>query len=235
VAGLGLAVAIAPSLPLQRRPFLASVKTEIITEVLKRILGRLARREAHDTSTALSEDAEQGLKRYLEMERYVLAEIKRGNRDAIPADVAFLFGHTHKPFERTTRYESYHAPISLLNSGGWVVDSLYTNKLHGGAILFVDETSTQRRFVCIRRAIRPMSTGFESPPLPPPATLCLSDSRRFLHLNVDSEGSAPAPVDDLNANDSRSSLGRFEAFPPYRAAPKGVPSCSVPRGALTPS
>lgn len=132
-----LALAIEPSLPLQRWPFLTGIKTELVTEVLKWTLGRLARREVHDASTELTENAERGLKRYLE--RYVLAEIKRGNRDAIPANVTFLFGHTHKPFERATRYEGYHAPVRLLNSGGWVVDSLYTNKLHGGAILFVDE------------------------------------------------------------------------------------------------
>ena len=131
-----LAGAITPQLPSWLRLF-PLPKRWLITKVLEHTVGQLATREVHETETALSPDAAAGLKHYLE--KYLLAEIKRGNDDAVPADVTFIFGHTHKPFQDTQRFEGYKEPVKVLNSGGWVVDTTQASKMHGGAILFVDD------------------------------------------------------------------------------------------------
>lgn len=97
----------------------------------------MASREAQDTGGALSPDAAAGLAGYLE--RYVLPEILRGNDGRVPADTTFLFGHTHKPFEGGMAFRGFSPPVKVLNSGGWVVDTLATDPLHGGAVILVDD------------------------------------------------------------------------------------------------
>ena len=129
------AVAIEPKLPLKWR-ILDKIKTAILTRIIICLSDALVSREVHDTAAELSADAAAGLKRYLE--NYVLSEIKRGNQDAVPADVSFIFGHTHKPFEKTQGFAGYQQPIKLLNSGGWVVDTRETDSFHGGTVLLVD-------------------------------------------------------------------------------------------------
>jgi len=131
-----LARSITPQLPSWLR-LLPLPKRWLITKVLEHTVGQLATREVHETDTALSADAAAGLKHYLE--KYVLAEIKRGNHDSVPADVTFIFGHTHKPFQGTQRFQGYKEPVKVLNSGGWVVDTTQASKIHGGAIVFVDD------------------------------------------------------------------------------------------------
>jgi Calcineurin-like phosphoesterase len=130
-----LARAITAQLPAWMR--LLPFKLRLITKILEHTVGQLATREVHETDTALSPDTAAGLKHYLE--KYVLREIKRGNHDSVPADVTFIFGHTHKPFQKSDRFSGYSEPVKLLNSGGWVVDTCDPNPLHGGAIIFVDD------------------------------------------------------------------------------------------------
>lgn len=59
-----------------------------------------------------------------------------------PTQVSFVFGHSHKPFERynkDTDFAGYPVKLKVYNSGGWVVDSNEVQKLHGGAAILIDE------------------------------------------------------------------------------------------------
>jgi hypothetical protein len=51
----------------------------------------------------------------------------------------FVFGHTHKPFSVMYNFRSFPQWVPVYNSGGWVVDSVDRQKLHGGAVILIDE------------------------------------------------------------------------------------------------
>jgi hypothetical protein len=114
-----------------------TVEHMILTEVLDFLLGNVAHREVKQTSAPLSEDANDGLRLFLE--KFLLKQIQTDNNNLIPPDVTFIFGHTHKPFEKIHTYAGYANGVKLFNDGGWVVDSMVPAPLKGGAIVLVDE------------------------------------------------------------------------------------------------
>jgi hypothetical protein len=101
------------------------------------VFTRLSPLEKHRTDQALSLDAQYGLQRY--MEGPLLAQISMENKQRIPADITFLFGHTHKPFQQEMNFPGYPAALKVYNSGGWVVDTVQVSPIHGAAVLLVDE------------------------------------------------------------------------------------------------
>ncbi|MBV9106036.1 MAG: hypothetical protein JO313_08440 [Verrucomicrobia bacterium] len=109
----------------------------ILTSVLSFFLNRVAKREVKRTDTVLSEDAESGLRQYLE--KFLLKQIQTDNAGSVPTDVTFIFGHTHKPFEEVRPYAGYPVGVKVFNNGGWVVDSMAPAPRKGGALILVDE------------------------------------------------------------------------------------------------
>jgi hypothetical protein len=100
--------------------------------------------ERNKPETWLSEDARKGLWAYMEgpLWQQVTAEWQRitGEKDVSKlAEVTFVFGHTHKPFQEDMNFLNYHGWVKVYNSGGWVVDTVDRQPLHGGAIILVDE------------------------------------------------------------------------------------------------
>jgi UDP-2,3-diacylglucosamine pyrophosphatase LpxH len=112
------------------------MKVWLLYRVLGATMGRLANAEVQRKDVQLSEDAEAALKRYLEgpLRAQVLSE-----RPSVPAEVTVVFGHTHKPFERVTHYQGFAEDVKLLNSGGWVVDSVDAKAPVGWAVVLLDE------------------------------------------------------------------------------------------------
>ncbi len=106
--------------------------------LLDLILGRRFALERNRTDQPLSPDAQQGLHSYMEgpLREQILVE----NKQKIPADITFLFGHTHKPFQQPMDFTGYPASINVYNSGGWVVDKVQPMSVFGAAVLLVDET-----------------------------------------------------------------------------------------------
>lgn len=131
--GLTLAAAIAERAPggRARRWMTARVMRDLMTHLVERA-GRL---ERHHPAAPLSTNAQQGLQEYLEGP--VLSELE-GDGKAIPK-TTLVFGHTHKPFEGTRAATGFPAPVSLANTGGWVVDTTDTNPLQGASAILVDE------------------------------------------------------------------------------------------------
>jgi len=84
----------------------------------------------------LSDDAEKGLWAYLEGP--LSSQIRR-EQDTMPAKITFVFGHTHKPFEEDMNFAGYPEWTDVYNSGGWVVDTVQPQPLHGGSVILVDE------------------------------------------------------------------------------------------------
>lgn len=85
----------------------------------------------------LSADAEKGLWAYMNgpLKEQIMAEMK-GN---MPSDVTFVFGHTHKPFQEDMNFKGYPEWVNVYNTGGWVVETVVAEPLHGGAVVLVDD------------------------------------------------------------------------------------------------
>src|SRR5207237_891709 len=105
--------------------------------LLDMILGRSFALERNRATQPLSPDALQGLHSYLEgpLREQILIE----NKQKIPTDIAFLFGHTHKPFQQSMNFAGYPTPIKVYNSGGWIVDKVQQFPIYGARALLVDE------------------------------------------------------------------------------------------------
>ncbi|HEY0793184.1 MAG TPA: hypothetical protein VGD78_19120, partial [Chthoniobacterales bacterium] len=132
-----LAGALAPLFPPRGR-WAAAPKRALLGLVLRRLAaGRLSTREVHQTGAVLSVRSQAGLTKYVS--ENLLPEIRRGNGNEVPGEVTFVFGHTHKPFERRLEFPGYPGPVAVFNSGGWVADTLVPEPLHGGAVVVVDD------------------------------------------------------------------------------------------------
>ncbi|HJZ81932.1 MAG TPA: hypothetical protein VKD91_16360 [Pyrinomonadaceae bacterium] len=109
----------------------------VLKWVLRKALKEVKDRERMTPEKDLSADAEKGLKNYLEGP--VLDQIIQERSGNIP-DLTFVFGHTHKPFQRDMQFGAgYHPWSRVYNSGGWVVDTLTCAPTHGGAVILLDE------------------------------------------------------------------------------------------------
>ncbi|MBQ1764916.1 MAG: metallophosphoesterase [Aquincola sp.] len=50
----------------------------------------------------------------------------------------FIYGHTHKPFEREFAVPGYPMPVAVYNTGGWVIDQPTMGGTQGAAAVLVD-------------------------------------------------------------------------------------------------
>ncbi|RLB27963.1 MAG: hypothetical protein DRH11_17910, partial [Deltaproteobacteria bacterium] len=50
-----------------------------------------------------------------------------------------VFGHTHKPFQEDMNFKGYPHWTNVYNTGGWIVESVDPQPLHGAAVILVDE------------------------------------------------------------------------------------------------
>ncbi|KQP12793.1 metallophosphoesterase [Pseudorhodoferax sp. Leaf267] len=53
-------------------------------------------------------------------------------------DLAFVFGHTHKPFEDQLPVAGFARPVSVYNTGGWVMDQPTMAATQGASAVFLD-------------------------------------------------------------------------------------------------
>jgi hypothetical protein len=121
----------------QQPKFLEGVEVKSLDWIVDKVLTGRFSLEKNRTAQALSADALQGLHSYMEV--FLLEQIRIENKQFIPPDIAFLFGHTHKPFQQQMTFAGYPAPVAVYNSGGWVVDKLQPVPIYGAAALLVDE------------------------------------------------------------------------------------------------
>jgi len=118
--------------------WIAGVETQGLTWLLDIILGRMAGLERNKPAQLLSPDAQQGLQSY--MEGPLLEQIRVENKQSIPSDITFIFGHTHKPFSQDMSFTGYPKWMKVYNSGGWVVDTVQREPIYGAAVILIDET-----------------------------------------------------------------------------------------------
>ena len=78
-----------------------------------------------------------GLCRYLQgpTRQHITAELG----GAVPEDVTFIFGHTHKPFEDRLPVAGFARPVAIYNIGGWILDTPMFGTVEGASALFIDD------------------------------------------------------------------------------------------------
>jgi hypothetical protein len=101
------------------------------------VAGRASKLERHTPGAVLSDDASIGLFRYLNGP--LRAQLDGECTGGSDTRVSFVFGHTHKPFERVDRLDGFTQPVAMFNTGGWVVDTTSANPMQGAAVILVDE------------------------------------------------------------------------------------------------
>lgn len=88
----------------------------------------------------LSPDAEKGLWWYMNGPlRHQIDNECKEKGFPVPSDVTFVFGHTHKPFQEDSNFKEYTGWVDVYNTGGWVVETVDPQPLHGGGMVLVDE------------------------------------------------------------------------------------------------
>ncbi len=108
------------------------------------VAGRVANLErTAPTAGPLTEAGIAGLRRYVEgplalqLAREALPDPKASPDPS--NGTAFVFGHTHKPFQSLESYAGFTAPVQVYNTGGWVVDTLEPDTRAGAAAVLIDE------------------------------------------------------------------------------------------------
>jgi UDP-2,3-diacylglucosamine pyrophosphatase LpxH len=110
---------------------------KIVYSFLKITLGTVAKHERADGGGSLSDEMRSKLILYLD--KILKRQLSHERKENIPKDLQFVFGHTHKPFAETLTNTSYAKPIQIVNTGGWVVDTVDKKETYGGAVILVDE------------------------------------------------------------------------------------------------
>lgn len=112
---------------------------------------RIASHERRRPDHALSAAAERGLGVYLDGPVRMQVEQELGS---LPEQLTFVFGHTHKPFERSWTSPALARPIELFNTGGWVVDSDVTEPHQGAAVVMMDDNLEVVSMRCYNQSAR---------------------------------------------------------------------------------
>jgi hypothetical protein len=140
------------------------VARRALTTALNLAVSRVSARERRHTAAVLSPDAQRGLREYVEgpLRNQLVAEC---NGDP-PSELTFAFGHTHKPFVDVIDAAGYPSPLPVMNTGGWVVDGLQPEPLHGRAAVLVDEdlNSLLLRFYAQRAHASEYQAVIQTPP-----------------------------------------------------------------------
>jgi len=108
----------------------------VLPKVARWLVPKVASRERSTPHVVLSEKTVKGLHEYLSGP--VHRQLERERPDSASRDLVFVFGHTHKPFERSERVDGFTRPVAVVNSGGWVVDTEETSPVQGASIVLVD-------------------------------------------------------------------------------------------------
>jgi hypothetical protein len=106
--------------------------------VVKQVTSKQERQQMgrDETGVPLSDSSKQGLQWYIEGPLHKQVEVEYG---AAPDSVTFVLGHTHKPFQKVMSFKGYQREVSVLNTGGWIVESVEPEPLHGGAMVLIDD------------------------------------------------------------------------------------------------
>lgn len=120
----------------QMRGEFRSVARLGLTVLGRRLVSKVASRERSIPGVVLSPKTTKGLHEYLSGP--VIRQLERERPGSADRELAFVFGHTHKPFERSEQVAGFRQPVAIVNSGGWVVDTEGTSTVQGASVVVID-------------------------------------------------------------------------------------------------
>ena len=129
--------------------------------VVDSLVGKFSQLERFMYTRHLSEGSIEGLKSYLY--GAVLDQMINDLDDENAGDkqTTFIFGHTHKPFVDQVVAEGFSKPVSVYNTGGWVLDTSLFSTVEGAQVVFVDadhNTAALRLFAPPENGLVPLVT-----------------------------------------------------------------------------
>jgi len=110
---------------------------KIIYAFLKITLGTIAKHERTDSGGSLSDEMRDKLVFYLN--QTLKRQLNREKKENPPKEIQFVFGHTHKPFSEVMANLDYPQKVQVVNTGGWVIDTVDRKSTYGGAVILIDE------------------------------------------------------------------------------------------------
>jgi hypothetical protein len=118
------------------REWTRPVELALANALVRREVRHMANSERSTPDVTLSPKSRLGLRDYLEgpLRRQIVEDL-----GAVPADVTFIFGHTHKPFVEEWSVLGYPKTVRIHNTGGWVVDSAQPAPSQGGVAVLIDD------------------------------------------------------------------------------------------------
>ncbi|WP_306097206.1 metallophosphoesterase [Qipengyuania flava] len=96
--------------------------------------GRAAERQREGYGHVLSDAEIDDIGWYLSTP--VAAQL-RDELGALPRELNFVFGHTHKPFQDELTVANFELPVGVFNTGGWVLDEPTLMPVQGCAAMLV--------------------------------------------------------------------------------------------------
>jgi hypothetical protein len=116
--------------------WLRFVEGKLVSALVRHEVRRVSRSERATPGVTLSPKTRLGLRQYLEgvVHQQLVEEM-----GTVPAEVGFVFGHTHKPFVEDWSVVGYPGLVRVCNTGGWVVDSADPAITQGGVAVLLDE------------------------------------------------------------------------------------------------
>jgi hypothetical protein len=116
--------------------WLHNAEGAVIDAIVTYEMSQHVRTERGTAGVTLSARGRAGLEAYLAgaVRAQLTAEL-----GAPAADLTFVFGHTHKPFVERWPVSGYPAPVGIVNTGGWVVDTPIDDPVQGAVVALVDD------------------------------------------------------------------------------------------------
>jgi hypothetical protein len=138
------------ALPLPKTNQVRDAVSIIAKGIIDGTVGKFSQTERLSYTSYLGPNSIKGLRDYL------IGAVGRQMLDWFgkdqPAQTAFIFGHTHKPFEDQIVVEGmvegaegqepvsmFNAPVEVYNTGGWILDTSLLSTKEGASIIFVDD------------------------------------------------------------------------------------------------
>ncbi|WP_223429028.1 hypothetical protein [Tateyamaria pelophila] len=102
------------------------------------IVGGFSQLERYGYTEHLGLASQRGLRDYIAQVVKTQMEEELGP-DGQPDHTTFIFGHTHKPFSDQIVVPGFKRPVSVYNTGGWVVDTSLLSTVEGASVVLMDE------------------------------------------------------------------------------------------------
>ncbi|MFZ3149460.1 MAG: hypothetical protein WA137_10505 [Methanothrix sp.] len=112
------------------------LEEQILKSALKFAFSNVSGGERSLNELPLGKQTEKGVAQYLMAVKNQIIDERHG---VLPPELAFVFGHTHKPFLEEFNLEGFKTPVAVYNTGGWVVDKVKREEVFGGSVLLMDE------------------------------------------------------------------------------------------------